>query len=80
MAQEVLKPIEWVGSSKDDLRQFPFAVQDQVGFALYQAQVGFKHHAVKPLRGLGAHVLEVFSRHDGNTYRAVYTVRFKDAL
>ena len=55
-------------------------MQDQVGFALYQAQIGRRHRDAKPLRGLGADVLEVVSRHDGDTCRAVYTVRFKAAI
>lgn len=76
----VLKPLEWVGSSKEDLRKFPAAVLDRVGFALYQAQVGLKHRDAKPLKGLGAQVLEVVSYHDGDTYRVVYTVRFKSAI
>ena len=80
MATEALKPVEWVGSSKADLKELPAAVRDRVGFALYQAQVGLKHRDAKPLRGLGANVLEVASRHDGDTYRAVYTVRFKAAV
>ena len=80
MATEMLKPVEWVGSSKEDLKKFPATVQDQVGFALYQAQVGLKHRTAKPLKGLGASVLEVISRQDGDTYRTVYTVRFKAAI
>ena len=80
MPKEVLKPVECVGSSKGDLKKFPAAVQDQAGFALYQAQAGLKHRDAKPLKGLGAHVLEIVSRHDGDTYRAVYTVRFKAAV
>ncbi len=80
MLQETLKPVEWIGSSKEDLKSFPDPVQDQVGFAVYQAQIGLKHRDAKPLRGLGSRVLEVVSRHDGDTYRAVYTVRFKAAV
>lgn len=80
MVGNELKPIEWVGSSKADLKKFPPAVQDQVGFALYQAQVGLKHCDVKPLKGFGANVLEVVSRQEGDTYRTVYTVRFKAAI
>ena len=80
MATEMLKPVEWVSSSREDLKKFPDAVQDQVGFALYQAQVGLKHRTTKPLKGLGANVLEVISRQDGDTYRTVYTVRFKAAI
>ena len=71
MGTEVLKPVEWVGSSKADLKKFPATVQDQVGFALYQAQIGRRHRDAKPLRRLGADVLEVVSRHDGDTCRAV---------
>ena len=80
MLKAVLKPVEWVGSSKEDLKKFPAAGQDHVGFALYQAQVGFTHRDVKPLKELGVHVLEVVSRYDGDAYRAVYTVRFKAAI
>ncbi len=80
MLQKTLKPVEWVGSSKEDLKSFPGLVQDQVGFAVYQAQTGLKHRDAKPLRGLGPRILEVLSRHDGDTYRAVYTVRFKEAV
>jgi phage-related protein len=74
------KPIEWVGSSRADLRRFPEAVQDHAGFALYQAQVGLKHPDAKPLQGLGSGVLEIVSRFDGNTYRSVYVVRFEKAV
>ena len=80
MAREVLKPVEWVGSSRADLKRFPATVQDHVGFALYQAQVGIKHRDAKPLKGLGANVLEIVSRHEGDAYRAVYTVRFNAAV
>ena len=76
----MLKPIEWVGSSKTDLKTFPEAVRAMVGYALYQAQVGLKHRDVKPIRGLGSNVLEVVSRHDGDTFRTVYTIRFKVAV
>ena len=80
MARVEWKPVEWVGTSKADVRAFPDAVRRVVGYALYRAQVGLKHLDAKPLRGLGSGVLEVISRHDGNTFRAVYTVRFGDAI
>lgn len=75
------KPVYWVGSSKQDLSAFPQPVKDVVGFALHQAQVGEKHEAAKPLKGFGgAGVLEIVEDHDGETYRAVYTVKFRNAL
>lgn len=75
-----VRPLEWVGSSKDDLKGLPGEVQDHIGFALYQAQLGSKHRDAKPLVGLGSGVLEVVSDFDTNTYRAVYVVRFRDAV
>ena len=80
MNRKKLRPVEWVGSSKEDLKVFPADVQDHFGFALYQAQAGLRHRDAKPLKGLGSGVLEVVTRHDGDTYRAVYTVRFKSAV
>lgn len=80
MDGKVVRPLVWVGSSKNDLKEFPDDVQDHVGFALYQAQVGAKHRDAKPLANLGSGVLEVVSNFDTNTYRAVYTVRFRDAV
>jgi phage-related protein len=59
-----------------DLRTFPEEVKDSIGFALYVAEQGGKHDHAKPLRGFGgAGVLEIVEDHDGDTYRAVYTVR-----
>jgi phage-related protein len=70
-----LKPVEWVGSSLEDLKDFPQEVQQVVGYALYLAQCGEKHPSAKPLKGFkGAGVLEVVENFDGDTYRAVYTV------
>lgn len=75
------KPVYWVGSSKQSLTVFPQPVKDVVGFALHQAQVGEKHEAAKPLKGFGgAGVLEIVEDHDGETYRAVYTVKFPNAV
>lgn len=72
-----IKPIIWMGSAKRDLRTFPEEVKDSMGFALFLAQQGGKHADAKPLRGFGsAGVLEIVEDHRGDTYRAVYTVRF----
>jgi phage-related protein len=72
-----IRPVAWIGSSKADLSAFPEEVKDSVGFALYVAQQGGKHRDAKPLRGFGgAGILEIVDDFDGDTYRAVYTVRF----
>lgn len=76
-----LKPLYWMGTSKKDLKQFPEHVQQIVGRHLLVAQRGLKPIAAKVLRGFGgAGVLEVVEDFDGNTYRAVYTVKFREAV
>ena len=76
-----MKALEWVGSSKKDLKALPEDVQDTFGFALYQAQIGEKHEDAKPLKGFGsAGMLEVMESDQSGTYRAVYTVKFRKAV
>ncbi|TYQ26087.1 addiction module toxin RelE [Pseudanabaena sp. UWO310] len=76
-----LSPVEWIGSSLDDLKNFPDEVQQVVGYALYLAQCGDKHPSAKPLKGFkGAGVVEVVEDFDGDTYRAVYTIKFADVV
>ena len=75
------KPVRWVGSSKEDVSSFLADFRRRVGGALRDAQIGSKTTYAKPLRGFGdAAVLEVLDDFDGNTYRAVYTVRFANAV
>jgi len=69
-----------VGSSKRDFLSFPAAVKEDMGNALGIAQFGGTAPAAKPWKGLGPGVLEVVESHDGNAYRAVYTVRFEKAV
>lgn len=75
------KPVVWIGTSRRDLRKLPGDVQDVFGYALYLAQNGKKHLSAKPLKGFGgASVLEVVEDYRGDTYRAVYTVKFVEAV
>jgi phage-related protein len=77
MASRARKPLKWVGSAKRDLDAMPDDVKDVFGYALDLAQVGGRHPDAKPLTGFGsAGVLEIIEDHRGDTYRAVYTVRF----
>jgi len=76
-----IKPVVWIGSSRSDLASFPEDVKDAIGYALYIAQRGGKHADAKPLKGFGgAGILEIVEDHAGDTYRAVYTVRFASRI
>ena len=76
-----LKPVIWVGSSRKDLREFPEPIQDHMGYTLYVAQRGGKHRDAKAVRGFGgAGVVEIIEDYRGDTFRAVYTLRFARAV
>jgi phage-related protein len=77
MSKQVRKPLKWVGSAKRDLDAMPEDVKDVFGHAIDLAQAGGKHQDAKVLTGFGsAGVLEVVDDHQGDTYRAVYSVKF----
>lgn len=74
------KPVYWVGSSKSDLLEMPQTVVSDMGYALGLAQLGGKHPAAKPWKGQGVGVFEMVESHDGNAYRAIYTVRWEGVI
>jgi len=80
VSEDQPKPVRWVGSTKEDLSDFPEEVRRRVGGALWEAQIGGKAPYAKPLKGFGGGVLEVVDDFDGDTFRAVYTVRFAKAV
>jgi phage-related protein len=74
-------PLEWIGSSYKDLMALPPAVRRRFGYALALAQLGDRDDAATVLKGFGgAGVLEVVEDDAGGTYRAVYTVKFAEAV
>jgi len=75
------KPLEWIGSSKKDLMALPPNIRRRFGYALSLSQIGDRDDAAKVLKGFGgAGVLEVIENDTGGTYRAVYTVKFEEAV
>ena len=75
------KPLEWIASSHKDLMALPSDVRRRFGYALSLAQIGDQDDAAKELKGFGgAGVLKVVEDDAGGTYRAVYTVKFAEAV
>ncbi|HLB31612.1 MAG TPA: type II toxin-antitoxin system RelE/ParE family toxin [Gammaproteobacteria bacterium] len=81
MDKEILKPVRWIGPTYHAWKAFPSDVQDVFGYALHLAQTGHKADVAKPLKGFkGSSVLEIVGRFDGNTWRGIYTIQFKDVI
>ena len=70
------KPVEWMGSSRKDIRECPDSVKDMFGYALDRAQRGATHPDARPMKGALREVTEVVADAARATFRAMYTVRF----
>lgn len=75
-----MKEVVWMGSSLEDLCEFPEDVQDEIGYALYQAELGLKAKNAKPLTGIDSGIMEIVSDHDKNTFRAVYATKIGEVI
>src|SRR5437868_4717824 len=80
LPKHLRKPLFLEGSSKKDFKRFPRAVQKDMGVALFVVQIGGTPPTAKMWTGLGSGVYELLEEHDGNTYRAVYTVRIEEQV
>lgn len=76
-----LKPLVWVGGSKEDLGRLPREIVKAFGYALYLAQTGGRHENCRIMTGKGhGGVIEIIEYHQGNAYRAVYTTHYPKAI
>jgi phage-related protein len=76
-----MRPVIWIGSSREDLRAMPPQVRKDIGQALYAAQQGETDPAAKPLKGFGGtRIMEIVERHRTDAFRAVYTALFAEAI
>lgn len=76
-----MKALLWVGSSHKDMKEMPEDVRSDFGHGLHQAQIGLQPDIAKIFRHLGeSGVWELVTNDTGGTFRAVYTVKFAEAI
>jgi len=76
-----MKRLFWIGSSLEDLKQFPDEVRGEMGHGLYLAQMGDRPLHAKTLSGLGnAKVIELRESDRSGTYRVIYTVEWAEFI
>lgn len=74
------RPLRWIGSARKDYLGFPEKLQEEFGYQLHMAQVGLHPPSAKLLKGLESGTVELVEDFDGDTFRAVYSVRFDTAV
>lgn len=75
-----MKNLTWIADSRSKVKSFPAGVQDDIGYALYAAQLGERSTKAKPMHGLGSQVMEIAAYDASGTYRAVYTVSIGESI
>ena len=75
-----MKNLTWLADSRSNVKSFPAGVRDDIGYALYAAQLGERSVKAKPLHGLGGQVMEIAAYDASGTYRAIYTVSIGESI
>ena len=75
-----MKPVHFVGSSREDLRELPESVQETAGFQLFKVQQGKEPDDWKPMTTVGAGVREIRVRDEAGAFRVIYTAQVGDAV
>ncbi|MDR5809491.1 type II toxin-antitoxin system RelE/ParE family toxin [Caballeronia sp. LZ019] len=74
------KEIRWVGSSYEDILEFPSAARREAGFQLGRLQVGLDPEDWKPFDDVGPGVREIRIRDINGIYRVMYVAKFEEAV
>jgi len=74
------KPVEFRGSSLDDLRTFPLSVRREAGHQLDLVQNGQEPDDWKPMNTVGLGVKEIRIRDASGAFRIIYVAKFADAV
>lgn len=74
------KPIEFAGTSLDDLRDFPLSARREAGYQINRVQNGLAPDDWKPMRAIGQGVKEIRIRDHSGAFRVIYVAKFTDAV
>jgi phage-related protein len=75
-----MKSVHFVGTSRDDLRQFPDSAQETAGFQLFKVQQGKEPDDWKPMPTVGPGVQEIRVRDERGAFRVFYVAKFEEAV
>ena len=74
------KPVEFRGSSLEDMRAFPLAARREAGHQLDRVQNGREPDDWKPMNTVGRGAKEIRIRDEAGAFRVLYVAKFADAI
>jgi phage-related protein len=75
-----LKPVHFVGASREDLRRLPEGARETAGFQLFKVQQGHEPDNGKPMPTVGLGVQEIRIRDEDSAYRVLFVAKFEEAV
>lgn len=75
-----MKPVEFLGASLDDLRDFPQSAMREAGYQIDRIQNGLAPDDAKPMTTIGAGVMELRIWDEAGAFRVVYVAKFEEAV
>ena len=74
-----MKRIQWLGDSRERIREFPDAAKHEAGYQLERVQAGKEPTDWKPMASVGLGVNEIRVR-EGGAFRVIYVAKFPEAI
>lgn len=75
-----MKPVRFLGDSRERIRGFPAAIRLDVGYEIETLQRGGQPRDFKPMPTVGVGVEEIRARSGLGAYRVIYTARLADEI
>jgi phage-related protein len=75
-----LKPLEWIGTSREAVRAFDEEARQRIGYQLYRVQGGLEPSDWKPMTVVGSGVREIRVHSGKNEFRAIYVATFEEGV
>ncbi len=75
-----MKPVHFVGPSREELRQLPEDAREAAGFQLFKVQQGKEPDDWKPIPTIGSGIQEIRVRDQSGPYRVFYVAKFEEAV
>ncbi len=75
-----MKPLEFLGTSLDDMREMPASVRHAIGLDLMRVQYGGTPADFKSMPAVGSGAYEIRVRDASGAFRAIYVAKFGDAI
>lgn len=76
----VLKPIRWLGATRDDIRDQRMDIRYEFGQQLLRVQMGLMPNNYKPMSAVGPGAYEIRVRDADGIARLMYVAKFRDTV